>query len=164
MKMVRFHALMKSTMIGWCHQRMKIYALASSAVVLSIKMTKIFNLTSPCKDCPFRTDVRPYLRTGRVIEICETLIVKDQSFHCHKTTTHDDETGETVPTKYEMHCAGAMIMLEHMNRPNQMMLIGERLGSYDHTKLKMDAPVYTCTRAMVMAYKKENSKCRNQSK
>lgn len=30
-----------------------------------------------------------------------------------------------------MHCAGAMIVLEHEERPNQIMRIAERLGFYD---------------------------------
>jgi hypothetical protein len=40
-----------------------------------------------------------------------------------------------------MHCAGAMIVLEHEDRPNQIMRIAERLGFYDRTALVMDSPV-----------------------
>lgn len=113
---------------------------------------KTFSLTAPCKDCPFRTDIKFYLRADRVKEICEGITTGDLSFHCHKTTRHD-EYGETVPHQKEMHCAGAMIMLEHMNRPNQMMRIAERLGLYNRRNLKMDSPVYKSAQKMIRAYK-----------
>jgi hypothetical protein len=65
----------------------------------------------------------------------------DKMFSCHKTVTHDDE-GEPIKRDDELHCAGAAIVLEKMNRPNQMMRICERLGEYDRRKFKMDAPVF----------------------
>lgn len=34
-----------------------------------------------------------------------------------------------------------MIVLEHEERPNQIMRVADRLGSYDHTALKMALPV-----------------------
>jgi pSer/pThr/pTyr-binding forkhead associated (FHA) protein len=51
----------------------------------------------------------------------------------------------------EQHCAGATILLERLNRPNQMMRWMERLGGYDRTKLDMDAPVYRTPTAFVRA-------------
>jgi hypothetical protein len=42
------------------------------------------------------------------------------------------------------HCAGALIFLEHQDRPSQLMSIYERLDGYDRTKLNMDAPVPDC--------------------
>lgn len=62
-------------------------------------------------------------------------------FPCHKTTKFDDN-GEWVPSKNEIHCAGALILLEKVDCPSQMMRIAERLGIYDRRNLKMDAPVY----------------------
>jgi len=117
-----------------------------------------FDLVAPCKHCPFRTDVTPYLRTARAQDICDSITHRDMSFACHKTTKHDDE-GEHIPTSKEQHCAGATIMLEKMKMPNQAMRIaGGRW--YDPTKLQMDAPVYESTDAMVKAYRAANRKQR----
>lgn len=114
-----------------------------------------FNLTKPCKDCPFRSDVRPYLTTRRVREIIAGLIGAQATFACHKTTKCDDE-GETIETRKTEHCAGALILLERQGKPNQLMRISERLGFYDRTKLDMDAPVYRDPRAMIQAHDRQN--------
>ena len=102
-----------------------------------------FNLRRPCKHCPFRTDVPGFLSFERALEIIDMLVRQDGTFACHETTVeseHDD--GEMVVTEKSEHCAGATIMLEHMERPNQMMRIAERLGWYDRRKLDMNAPVF----------------------
>lgn len=103
-----------------------------------------FDLRRPCDNCPFRSDVRFPLEVQRVEEIVQAITEKDLTFACHKTTRFDPETGEAVRgNPKEQHCAGALIMLEKMERPNQMMRISERLGFYDRTKLEMDyVPVY----------------------
>lgn len=116
-----------------------------------------FDLVAPCKDCPFRTDITFYLRTERVEEICDAITRQQYTFACHKTTHHDDD-GEHVPSKKEQHCAGALIMLEKMNRPNQMMRIAERLRYYDRHKLRMDAPVFADGDAMIEHYRVLNSR------
>jgi hypothetical protein len=69
------------------------------------------------------------------------------TFSCHKTTKHDDD-GEPVRTRNEMHCAGALILIEKEGWSTQMMRIAERLGMYDASKLDMDAPVYDSFRRM----------------
>lgn len=115
-----------------------------------------FDMVAPCPQCPFRSDVEPYLRTARVQGICESLIDRDASFSCHKTTRHDDE-GEAIRTSEEQHCAGALIMLERMKMPNQMMRIAYKRW-YDPTKLKMDSPVYDNTQQMIAAYRAFNNK------
>lgn len=105
-----------------------------------------YDLTSPCGNCPFRTDIDFYLRPERVEEICDSL-EQGQTFSCHKTNDTDGE--ETIETDSSQHCAGAMIMLEKMERPNQMMRICERLGMYDRKKLNMEAPVFDDTEEMI---------------
>lgn len=108
-----------------------------------------FDLVSPCKECPFRTDVEPYLLPERAEEICDAL-ERGQTFSCHKT---NDYSGEDVrETSDSQHCAGALIMLEKMEMPNQMMRIAERLRIYDRTKLRMDAPVYANSGEMIDRY------------
>ena len=98
-----------------------------------------YTMTTPCVNCPFRSDIPPYLRYTRVREIEDGLI--NGTFPCHKTITHDDD-GEYISTDKEIHCAGALILCEKEERPSQMMRIAERLGMYDMRKLDMDAPVF----------------------
>lgn len=100
-----------------------------------------FTMTKPCTKCPFRTDVVPYLNRARVEEIAHSIADLDQSFPCHKTTEFDGD-GEYIPQSEEQHCAGAMILLEKYENPNQLMRIAERIGCYDMQKLDMDAPVF----------------------
>jgi hypothetical protein len=114
-----------------------------------------FDLTAPCKDCPFRTDITFYLDTERVEGICDSL-TEGATFSCHKTNSFDDDNGEAIETKKTQHCAGALIMLEKMEQPNQMMRIMERVGEYDRTKLKMDAPVFDDAHAMLCHFAELN--------
>jgi hypothetical protein len=109
-----------------------------------------YGLVTPCANCPFRTDVRPFITAARVREILST----DGDFPCHKTVTfdEDDEDGGTINTGKEQMCAGFLILLEHEQCPNQMMRIAERLGLYDPSKLRMDAPVYKSRRAPNLPY------------
>jgi len=74
------------------------------------------------------------LRRGRIDEIARGLVRGE--FPCHKTVNHSRRNQGK-----EQHCAGALIMLEKMDQPSQMMRICERIGLYDRTKLKMDSPV-----------------------
>lgn len=94
---------------------------------------------SPCDLCPFRNDdKRLYVPPERLMEMASG------EFCCHKTAVvnDDDEEGGYESTEKSQHCAGALILLEHMEQPHQMMRICERLGLYDRSKLKMDAPVF----------------------
>jgi hypothetical protein len=103
-----------------------------------------FDLAAPCGNCPFRADVTFHLRTERVEEICDAITRGQQTFACHKTT----EAGGAISGK-EQHCACALILLEKADQPNQMMRIAERLGMYDRTKLRMDAPVFDDAEQMI---------------
>lgn len=106
-----------------------------------------YDLKKPCPDCPFRTDIKTYIKAERAEDICESLL-SGKDFPCHKTTGSDDEGETTVESNSKM-CAGAMIMLEHMRRPTQMMRISERLGYYNHNLLDMGSPVYEDTYEMI---------------
>jgi hypothetical protein len=106
-----------------------------------------YELTSPCDTCPFRRDVHPFIRPDRVLEIERGL--ERSEFPCHKTVDHENRDEST-----EIHCAGALILLEKMQRPSQMMRISERLGLYDASKLDMDAPVYDDFNEMLAAHRK----------
>lgn len=108
-----------------------------------------YDLRRPCAKCPFRTDIKPYIRHGRALEIAAGL--ERGEFTCHQTTVDsEDDEGECerVDGPDAQHCAGALIMLEAEGHPSQMMRIAERLRGkdggpmYDPSKLDMTAPVY----------------------
>lgn len=111
-----------------------------------------FEMTTPCSECPFRTDIRGYLRPGRSKEIISALL-SGQTFSCHKTNEYLD--GEVIETHITQHCAGALIFLEKNERPNQMMRWMERIGMYDRDKLDMEAPVVASYREMEAIHTKQ---------
>jgi hypothetical protein len=115
-----------------------------------------FNLVRPCRDCPFRTDVKPYLSAARAREIVDSITLQQATFACHKTVDYSDPEDDEprAPKAEEQHCAGATILLERLDRPNQMMRISERLGLYNRRKLDMDAPVYRTPTAFVRAQRR----------
>lgn len=96
------------------------------------------NMKKPCKDCPFLkgSSTNRTLHPHRIAGIIED-IRNDKSFTCHKTLPYYGEKS----AKKEEHCAGALIMLEKEDNPNQIMRIAERVGMYDRTKLDMDADI-----------------------
>ena len=108
-----------------------------------------YDLKKPCANCPFRTDIAPYLTKGRVREIDQALV--RGTFACHKTTGVEKDGEITVDSSEMQHCAGALILLEKTGRSSQMMRIVERLGGYDRTKLDMEAPVFGSFSEMVRA-------------
>jgi hypothetical protein len=122
-----------------------IRAIRAAARIIGGEAMK-YTLVHPCSNCPFRCDVPGYLSRARAREIARALTALDQTFSCHKLNEfgEDEETGEGMVTEGEraQHCAGALILLEKLDSPNQMMRICERLGLYDRRKLKMDAPVF----------------------
>lgn len=101
-----------------------------------------YSMTTPCSNCPFRNDVKPYIREDRVREIEDSLARGE--FPCHKTTEpdEDDEDGGRRATDDSIHCAGALILMVKEDRSSQMMRISHRLGMFDPEKLDMDAPIY----------------------
>lgn len=101
-----------------------------------------YGMVRPCPKCPFRRDIPGYLRPERVDELEMNLVRSD--FSCHLTTVEDpdDDDGGNMEGPDSRHCAGALIILEKLQQPSQMMRIAERLGIYDASKLDMTAPVY----------------------
>lgn len=108
-----------------------------------------FNLKKPCSNCPFRNDDKGIrLTEDRAQEISYGITHQQGTFACHKTTV-SDEDGGLLSERDSEHCAGALIMLEKMNQPNQMMRISERFGAYDRTKLDMNSPVFEDTEEFI---------------
>lgn len=96
-----------------------------------------YDLRKPCDLCPFRNDEKR-------LWVAESTLrgMASGEFCCHKTGVESEDGSAIVPTEKSQHCAGALIMLEKMNQPHQMMRICERLGMYDRSKLDMTAPVF----------------------
>ena len=109
-----------------------------------------FDLKRPCAECPFRCDIRPYLTAERAREIISAIVPGQQTFACHKTVDYEQDSDGVVDNDSQ-HCAGALILLEKIERPNQMMRIAERLGLYDRRALDMTAPIFDNTFQFVKA-------------
>lgn len=107
-----------------------------------------YNLTTPCAQCPLRNDIVPFISAARVQEILDL----DAEFPCHKTVDYSSDPQGRVKDDSQ-HCAGVLIIREKEERPSQMMRICERLGLYDRSKLRMEAPVYEDTGAAVRAHR-----------
>lgn len=105
-------------------------------------------LKSPCKDCPFRNDIRPYLTKGRVEELQQALTRQGLNFSCHKTV---DYGGDEPNTELSSNCAGSMILLKKIGCETASMQFAERMGLHDFSTLKMDAPVFDTFEEMVDA-------------
>lgn len=92
-----------------------------------------FNVTSPCGNCPFRTDTPISLRPGRMAGILNDVLRRDKTFACHKTT-HGAKRATSA-------CAGSLICHEKSGKPNWLIRMAHMLGLYDPAKLNMNAPV-----------------------
>lgn len=92
-----------------------------------------YTMTEPCDKCPFRNKMKNGFTIERLHQFASG------AFPCHKTATNT-ESG-FISNNKSVACAGSLIFLEKRNSPSQMMRIAERLGMYDHTKLKMDSDV-----------------------
>lgn len=106
---------------------------------------------APCAHCPFRSDIKPFLRDGRARQIAAALRCGGE-FICHKTTVSDDEGDlHDVPGRSQV-CAGALATMEREGFINQAMRIAERLGLYTVGRFTADAPVYDSLTHWVRAH------------
>lgn len=106
---------------------------------------RLFKLRKPCPHCPFRTDVPGFLRRERARQIA-TDVANGSIFYCHQTTEEveeeDGDSGEMVGTPNSSFCAGALILMEKAEVPNQAMRTAERLGIYDPARMETEVPVH----------------------
>jgi hypothetical protein len=70
-------------------------------------------MKKPCEHCPYRRDVKPYLTPERGEELAYHAQNPYNSFPCHKTTEHDDdsEDGEMLVTERSKECAGFLTLM-----------------------------------------------------
>lgn len=67
-------------------------------------------MKQPCKHCPFRRDVKPYLHPNRAYEISCAAANPYNDFPCHKTTEYDENFDERVATNESKMCAGFLTL------------------------------------------------------
>jgi len=69
-------------------------------------------MKAPCKHCPFRRDVTPFLHPERAKELAYNAENRYGDFVCHKTTERDDdnEDGEMLVTEASKECAGHLYL------------------------------------------------------
>ncbi len=65
---------------------------------------------TPCKHCPFRNDVTPFLHPDRAAELAYSAQNRYSSFPCHKTTEPDEESSRMLRTEKSMECAGFLTL------------------------------------------------------
>lgn len=115
-------------------------------------------LHTPCRNCPFRADLTPYLRPERAAEIARG-IADGATFTCHKTTVAvetDEGDVDMVDGPRAQQCAGATITLLKSGLVPQPLRIAERLGMIDVDALDMDAPVHDSLDAWVRSYREDD--------
>lgn len=97
-------------------------------------------MKAPCKDCPFRKDVRFYLGEPRAREIANKVILGDSSFPCHKTVcanTPRDFSKETA-------CVGALLSIQKERgtaTANLWVRLGVMCGAINIDSLDQSVPV-----------------------
>ena len=69
----------------------------------------------PCKHCPYRNDVKPFLHPERGAQLALLTTNPYNEFHCHKTTVSDEEYGgdgfEMVTNNSSKLCAGFLTLM-----------------------------------------------------
>lgn len=65
-------------------------------------------MKKPCQHCPFRHDVKPFLRPKRGEELAYATQNPYNTFPCHKTTEYDEDCddGTMVETERSKACFG----------------------------------------------------------
>lgn len=109
-------------------------------------------MKSPCKHCPFRNDVTPFLHPERAEEIAYAAQNRYSEFQCHKTLEYDEDGEDLEVRARSKMCAGFLAMQ-----------INE--GGVDQPEgFEIPANVYSDSNEMIEAYDWEwNKKKRNKS-
>lgn len=100
-------------------------------------------MKTPCKNCPFRKDVRPFLTPQRGLQLALLTRYRDGVFHCHETCDYDnaDEDGQPS-TENATLCKGFAIL---------------RAQESGNRFVKPDETVYRSMADMIAAYAREGS-------
>jgi hypothetical protein len=64
----------------------------------------------PCKHCPFRNDITPFLHPDRAAEIAYASENPYSDFPCHKTTEYNEDSEDMECTDRSLTCAGFLTL------------------------------------------------------
>jgi hypothetical protein len=73
-------------------------------------------MKKPCNHCPYRHDVKPFLRPERGEELAYAATNPYNSFPCHKTTVDSDDEdgcGDRIVTSESKVCAGFLTLMSN---------------------------------------------------
>ena len=73
-------------------------------------MSDEYFMKSPCKHCPFRHDVKPFLHPERGEQLAHHATNPYNTFPCHKTTIPDEDDSSMVVGPNSKECAGFMTL------------------------------------------------------
>lgn len=98
-----------------------------------------FDVTTPCKECPFRRRGKHAVRLSRnrVLDVAGNMLDhQGATFSCHKAIHGRDAGRSYRPGINDVHCAGALIFAERNDNQTRMMHIAERIGLYDPSQFR----------------------------
>lgn len=67
-------------------------------------------MKEPCKHCPYRRDVKPFVTQERFEELAHHAQNPYNSFTCHKTLESDEDGEGLIVTEKSLECAGFMTL------------------------------------------------------
>lgn len=105
-------------------------------------------IKKPCKHCPFRQDVKPFLNTEHAEDLAYSAENPYNSFPCHKTTESSEDGYDTQAAETSKECAGFLTLMHNTN--------GET--PYDDEGFEPSALIYQSSEDMIEAYRIERYK------
>ena len=106
-------------------------------------------MKKPCKNCPYRMDVKPYLTPVRGEELADIACNPYNTFFCHTSTEsiENEYTGESdrIAVEKTKVCAGFLSLQAHINGTTD----------YDDEGFEPSPFVYEDNYAMAGAYESE---------
>ena len=109
-----------------------------------------FNLTKPCKDCPFlKTATEGWLGKERAEGIAQTITSGKGTFSCHKTT--GIKKGVIIAEENQSHCYGALVMLKNMDLMQKSFILhaAEILLGADLSKVEKSDNVFSNDKSFI---------------
>lgn len=100
-------------------------------------------MLKPCSNCPFRKDYSFPLGKERRQGIAKSILEQDQTFGCHKTTTHID--GAHIYTDKERPCAGAVHLVTQIHGSPYANLSFRLLAMLTGQDFAVDRPEILCS-------------------
>lgn len=100
----------------------------------------LWKIKRPCEHCPFRRDVRPFLRNSFARQLTTELRNDMNWFACHETTGATN--GKRIRAANQSHCIGAAIVLWRDGLVNLSTRLALHLNMITMDDLQRPAPVF----------------------